>query len=100
LLLFRFAGGPNSYRMALIAPFAHYFILFGPEIVRAARNRQEVPDRRRRLAERGRPEEEPLHHCATCGGAELTNPNLEFRVSRDGEECCLAHLPSAAKVEA
>jgi membrane associated rhomboid family serine protease len=100
LLLFRFAGGPNSYRVALIAAFANYFIFFGPEIVRAARNRQEVAHRRRRFAERGRQEEEALHHCATCGATELTNPNLEFRVSRDGEEYCLAHLPSAAKVEA
>ena len=34
--------------------------------------------------------------CATCGATELTDPNLEFRVARDGEEYCLAHLPRPA----
>lgn len=97
LLLFGFATSPNSYRMALVAAFANYFIFFGPELVRNARNRQQVTDRRRRFEEKSRPVEEALHHCATCGATELTNPNLEFRVARDGEEYCLAHLPSAAE---
>ena len=101
LLLFGFVTSPMSYRMALVAAFANYFIFFGPEMVRAARNRQQVAGRRRRFEEKSRPENEALHHCATCGATEVTNPNLEFRVSRDGEEYCLAHLPSAvAKVEA
>ncbi|MGH7935908.1 MAG: hypothetical protein ACREF8_02740, partial [Chthoniobacterales bacterium] len=101
LLLFGFVTSPMSYRMAVVAAFANYFIFFGPEMVRAARNRQQVAGRRRRFDEKSRPEDEALHHCATCGATEVTNPNLEFRVSRDGEEYCLAHLPSAvAKVEA
>ena len=100
LLLFGFVSSPNSYRMAVIAALANYIIFFGPEIVRAARNRHETVTRRRRFEEKSRPEEEALHHCAICGATELTNPNLEFRVSRDGEEYCLAHLPSTTKVEA
>lgn len=100
LLLFGFVSSPNSYRMALIAAFANYFIFFGPDVVRTVRNRQEVASRRRRFEENKRPEEDALHHCANCGATELTNPNLEFRVARDGEEYCLAHLPSASKVEA
>ena len=100
LLLFGFVSGPNAYRMALVASLANYFIFFGPDIVRAARNRQEMATRRRRFEEKARPEDEALHHCAICGATELTNPNLEFRVSRDGEEYCLAHLPSATQVEA
>jgi membrane associated rhomboid family serine protease len=101
LLLCGFVTSPNSYRMALIAAFANYLIFFGPELIRAARNRHQVADRRRRFEEKSRPEEEALHHCATCGATERTNPNLEFRVARNGEEYCLAHLPSAvAKVGA
>jgi membrane associated rhomboid family serine protease len=99
LLLFGFVTAPNSYRMALVAAFANYLIFFGPELVRAARNRHETASRRRRFADKARPEEEALHHCATCGATELTNPNLEFRVARDGEEYCLTHLPSASKVQ-
>jgi membrane associated rhomboid family serine protease len=100
LLLFGFLSSANSYRMALIAAFANYLIFFGPDHVRAARNRQQVASRRRRFEKTERQEEEALHRCATCGATELSDPNLEFRVSRDGEEYCLAHLPSAAKVEA
>jgi membrane associated rhomboid family serine protease len=99
LLLLGFVTGPNSYRMALLAAFANYLIFFGPGIISAVRNRQQVAGRRRQF-ESAAAEEEALHHCAICGATELTNPNLEFRVSRNGEEYCLAHLPSAAKVEA
>jgi membrane associated rhomboid family serine protease len=100
LLLLGFITSPNSYRVALIAAFANYLIFFGPELVRAARNRQQNASRRRRFEENARPEGDALHRCASCGATELTNSNLEFRVSRDGEEYCLAHLPSASKVGA
>lgn len=100
LLLLGFLTSPNSYRMALIAAFANYFIFFGPDLVRAARHRQQTASRRQRFEESSRPETESLHRCANCGATELTNSNLEFRVARDGEEYCLAHLPSASQVEA
>ena len=100
LLLIAFLASPNSYRMALVAAFANYLIFFGPELVRAVRHRQQTAGRRQRFEESARPEEEALHHCASCGATELTNPSLEFRVARDGEEYCLPHLPSAQKVEA
>ena len=99
-LLLGFLTSPNSYRMALVAAFANYFLFFGPDLVRAARHRRQVASRRQRFEESARPEEESLHRCANCGATELTNPSLEFRVSRDGEEYCLAHLPSAAQVDA
>ena len=99
LLLFGFLTSPNSYRMALVAAFANYLLFFGPDLVRAARQRQQTAHRRQRFEATSRSEEESLHRCANCGATELTNPNLEFRVSRDGEEYCLAHLPSASQVE-
>lgn len=100
LLLFGFATSPMSYRMALVVTFANYLIFFGPGIVRDVRNRQQVTGRRQRFEEAAQPEDEALHHCATCGATEQTNPNLEFRVARDGEEYCLSHLPSASQVGA
>ena len=37
-----------------------------------------------------------LHRCAVCGRTERdADGHLEFRVSRDGEEYCLDHLPSS-----
>ena len=96
-LMFGFvAGGTNSYRMALVAALANYLIFFGPEIIHDARHRGEVSARRKRYAQSSRSEAEPLHKCAVCGATELSDPNLDFRVARDGEEYCMAHLPKTA----
>jgi membrane associated rhomboid family serine protease len=93
LLLVGFVVKSNSYRMALVASFINYLIFFGPKIVHKARHRHEVSTRRRRFESDSRGEAEPLHKCATCGATEVTDPNMEFRVARNGEEYCMAHLP-------
>jgi hypothetical protein len=95
-LLFGFLIGTNSYRIALVAALANYLIFFGPEIIHDARHRGEVSARRKRYERSSRSEEESLHKCAVCGATELSDPNLEFRVARDGEEYCMSHLPKAA----
>jgi len=96
ILMLGFVVNPMSYRLAMIAAFSNYFIFFGPDIYHQLRHRKEVATRRRRFeVHSARSEAEPLHRCANCGATELSNPDLEFRVSRDGEEYCLAHLPSA-----
>jgi len=92
-LIFGFVVGSTSYRMALIAALSNYLIFFGPEIIYEARHRSEVATRRKRYARQSRSEAEPLHKCAVCGATELSDPNLDFRVARDGEEYCMAHLP-------
>ena len=92
-LLLGFVLNSNSYRAALIAAFANYLIFFGPEIVRRATHRQEVSTRRKRFEAHSRNADEALHRCAVCGATELTDPNLDFRVARDGEEYCIGHLP-------
>lgn len=92
-LLLGFVANSNSYRMALVAAFSNYLVFFGPEMVREARHRGEVSTRRARYEEQSRSETESLHKCAVCGATELTDSNLEFRVARDGEEYCIAHLP-------
>jgi membrane associated rhomboid family serine protease len=94
-LLVGFFVGTNSYRAALVAAFANYFIFFGPELYHAARHRKEVSVRRKRFEGESRRATEALHRCATCGATELTDPQLEFRVARDGEEYCIPHLPRA-----
>jgi len=94
-LLVGFVLNSNSYRVALIAAFANYFIFFGPEIIHRARHRHEVSTRRRRFEVQSRSADDALHRCAVCGATELTDPSLDFRVARDGEEYCMAHLPKA-----
>lgn len=95
-LLRDFVIGPLSEKAAMIAAFANFFLFVGPDIVRQVRHRQETSSRRKRFEVQSLPEDEPLHRCATCGATELTDPSLEFRVARDGEEYCLAHLPRPA----
>jgi membrane associated rhomboid family serine protease len=100
ILLVKFFIGPMSYRMALVAALSNYLIFFGPEILYEARHRSEVSARRKRYARSARSEAEPLHKCAVCGATELSDPNLDFRVARDGEEYCTAHLPRPQSVVA
>jgi membrane associated rhomboid family serine protease len=95
-LLLAFVTQSNSYRLALIAALSNYLIFFGPGTIQQLRQRKEIAVRRKRFEIQARSDDEPLHRCATCGATELTDPNLEFRVARDGEEYCLAHLPRPA----
>ncbi len=95
-LMFGFIGGSMAYRMAMLAAFANYFIFFGPELLFQVRHRKDIATRKKRFEVESRSTEEPLHKCATCGATELSHPDLDFRVSRDGEEYCAPHLPSAA----
>lgn len=94
-LLFGFALGSNSYRAALAVAFANFFMFFGPEIFREIQHRGEVSMRRRQFETHSRPSHDTLHRCAVCGATELSDPTLDFRVARDGEEYCMAHLPKA-----
>jgi len=96
LLVLAFLTQTNSYRLALVAALSNYLIFFGPEAIQRFRQRKEVASRRERFEIQSRSDDEPLHRCAICGATELSDPSLEFRVARDGEEYCLAHLPKAA----
>jgi membrane associated rhomboid family serine protease len=97
-LLLRFATESNSYRMAFIAALSNYLIFFGPGVIHQLRQRKEVAVRRQRFDAQSRSDEEPLHRCATCDATEISDPSLEFRVARDGEEYCIAHLPRPENV--
>jgi hypothetical protein len=96
ILCWQFVFGTMAFRSALIAAFANYLIFFGRDIFEAAKHRRQVSSRRQRFeAEARDATAEPLHHCKVCGATEFTNPDVEFRVARDGEEYCMKHLPSA-----
>jgi hypothetical protein len=94
LLLYGFMIGSWSVRAALIAGFSNYLLFFGSGIVADAKQRSDVSSRRRKFERDARiPEDEPLHRCAICGRTDVNSPQLEFRVSKDGNEYCLEHLP-------
>jgi membrane associated rhomboid family serine protease len=95
-ICFKFLVGTMQYRSAVIAALANYFIFFGRDLFREAKQHREVSVRRQRFESEARTlAAEPLHKCKVCGATEVTDPYREFRVASDGEEYCLEHLPSA-----
>jgi len=89
--------GGLSFFTALFATLIAYFLFFGREIFEGARLRHEVAGRRQRFEASARiAEGEAMHHCAVCGRTELVAPELDFRVSADGHEYCVEHLPKPA----
>lgn len=96
ILLLQIIVGSMQFRAAAICAMGNYLIFFGPSIIRDARNRRDVTARRRRFEMQTRDAEaEALHRCAICGATEVSDPNLEFRVARNGEEYCMPHLSHA-----
>ena len=95
LLLLQFIGTDSlAYRMAVVASLANFLIFFGPQTLSRALHGQQVAGRRREFAKASLPEDEPLHRCVVCQRSDLSHPELEFRVARDGNDYCLEHLPA------
>ena len=94
-LCFAFLGSSWAARAAILTALANYLLFFGPMIVGMARHRQTVASRRLRF-ERNVKEAaaDTMHSCAVCKKTEVTDPDLDFRVSRDGNEYCVEHLPA------
>lgn len=100
LLAYQFTFQGNSYRAALLASLASYFLFFGREIFQEARMRGQVASRRQRFEKAvAQPADFALHRCEVCGRTETAAPELEFRVSKDGHEYCTEHLPKAAPAQ-
>ena len=95
-LFIGFVSNSWDYRAGLIAAFANFLLFFGPDLIADARQRTSVAQRRRKFDTDVREGAgESLHQCVTCGRTEVVAPELEFRVSKDGNEYCLEHLPKA-----
>jgi hypothetical protein len=95
LVFLGFIGGPWAYRAGVLAALANFFIFFGSDIFHEFQHRHQVSGRRRRFEKVVPSDEEALHQCAVCGRTELTAPDLDFRVAKDGQEYCAEHLPKA-----
>lgn len=88
-----------AYQSAAVAALLNYIIFFGPETIHNLRHREATAKRRRKFESASLPVEASLHQCATCGRTEKSDPALDFRVSRDGNEYCTEHLPSSRAAE-
>jgi hypothetical protein len=98
MLVYQFVTSADwSLRASMVVALGNYFLFFGPETFRNARTRQQVAGRRRKFEEAQVPADATLHECTVCHRTELTNPDLDFRVARDGQEYCTEHLPKPPK---
>jgi len=87
---------PLGQKGIILASMANYVLFFGPTAIRGLKTRAEVAQRRQKF-ESAKMQEYTLHRCVTCGRTEISDPTLDFRVSKDGEEYCVEHLPSRQK---
>jgi membrane associated rhomboid family serine protease len=87
-----FFGLPFGGKVALILSFANYLLFFGPPFVREWKAGRQAESRRARF-QASLDGQDTVHRCAACGKTEVSHPEAEFRVSADGQEYCLEHLP-------
>ena len=82
-------------RLTILVALVNYLLFFGPAWLAYWREQGRTMARKQQFEVARQVEvEETLHHCKICGRTEVSSPDLEFRVASDGEEYCLAHLPS------
>ncbi len=93
--VFAFLNGTISARLAIAVSLVNYLVFFGYEWARIWREQGRTVARRQQFQMAVHTEaDETLHQCKACGATEASAPDREFRVSADGEEYCLMHLPS------
>ena len=91
-LILQLLLGSLSTKAAILVSFLNYFVFFGPAIYSKMRTGTATEIRRRKHESKAT-SEDTLHRCVVCKRTERDSPELEFRVSRNGEEYCLEHLP-------
>jgi len=86
--------GDWGARAAIVVCFSNYLLFFGPAFFRQTSEARKIAARRARFEVAKIPAAETLHRCEVCGRTEVSNPELDFRVSANGHEYCTAHLPA------
>lgn len=94
IAVFTLAGLLNDPLFAgfLLLAFGNYIVWAGIPAIRGRVQIMEAGSRRKKFEKKKTNPDEAFHRCATCGRTEITNPELEFRMSEDGEEYCGEHI--------
>jgi len=82
---------PPSAKMAMVASLANYLLFFLPPFLKDRRIRRADAARLREFRDAT---ETSVHRCTQCGRTEISDPDLDFRVTAAGEEFCTEHLPA------
>jgi hypothetical protein len=81
-----------SYAGYLLLAFANYLLWAGIPAMRGQARVVQAVQRRRKFQKESYMDENAFHRCAVCDRTELSNPELDFRMSIDGKEYCSDHL--------
>lgn len=73
--------------------YANYFIWAGIPALRGTARVIEAGKRKKRFNASKLPASEAFHTCAVCAKTDVSDPHLEFRIGKNGEEYCAEHLP-------
>jgi hypothetical protein len=73
--------------------FANYVIWAGVPALRGTAAAFEAGKRKKVFHAAKLAAAEAFHTCSVCGKTDVSDPRLEFRIGKDGEDYCLEHLP-------
>ena len=91
LVLLNAFGRPWLLPFYLVA-YANYFIWAGIPALRGTARLIESGQRRKKFNAAKMPASEAFHTCKVCGKTDVSDPHVEFRIGKDGEEYCSEHL--------
>ncbi|MFQ3577506.1 MAG: rhomboid family intramembrane serine protease [Verrucomicrobiia bacterium] len=82
-----FINGGVGARGAILAATLSYLLFFGPFFLQRWKDRVEIAVRRARFEDRF-DDGEDLHRCIVCNATDITHPERDFRVTKEGVEMC------------
>lgn len=85
--------GQSASSVFIMAALANYLAVALPLRFSQARMQRGSAKRRKKFQSSLASEDEPFHKCIVCGATDLTHPDYDFRVGKDGEDYCNEHLP-------
>lgn len=86
-IVFQFIG-MAPMRGHILASLLPFFIVFGPGLVGLLKHKGQVMQRRQRFSAAQIPVSEALSTCHACGRDDKSHPELDFRVTAEGQDIC------------
>ena len=86
--------GALPEKMMVVMCLGNYLVFFGPVFFRNRLEERQTAARRSRFQAASSAADQTLHRCEACDATEVSHPEIEFRVTADGREFCMEHLPS------
>ena len=92
LLLLQVVRTPAHWLSVLVG-LVPFFCFALPQFIKNVRHRATVGSRRTRYKANSLTVTDSFHTCKVCSRTDATDPELDFRLTEDGVEYCVEHLP-------